>query len=565
MDRENNLIESVFNEYNTYQYNNFCKIPEKIGADWDDEVQKYIPSINWELISENYSEEEYIKNYGNPFSSVEHKRLTLIVGKNNDKLFLKVFLYRRFRKRGQKFFKIETQVKYLTYNFITNSLYHGYIINYHKKRKFHKKITKNGFSLRPLNKIRLAINNFLTDICRKNQSFLFEKNDFVQNIIVTFLKNIPNIILDSNLTYDLILYQHHMKTLGVKLPNNWVAFSFSYPQPKKKDFLKNKMKYIDTIMSIHKLNGDKIKKELHQINIFHDSLVFNWVCKFFGRDFILTRESEIIRKILESNHYIQGPRTSELLSKKEKENAFEIYKLCISGEINITTFYDHIMMVNRLKQLEEIRWNSNTYSEFNEEHYVLSEKMGYYTKGEYRRIYNKEFIQEIEKSLVLDTTYYPVLLTTSKEYNMESLIQSNCVKGYINKPSALIISLRKDSLDSKDRATIEFRVYESNNKIMLRRVQTLGRFNQQLTSEWNNVLYLLDIKIQKIIDDKIFTLPSIEMKIGGRLIQSNSIFKKNDHNGINHEVFLIWENENIESNPSTDYDPHLDYLLNEPF
>ena len=117
-----------------------------------------------------------------------------------------------------------------------------------------------------------------------------------------------------------------------------------------------------------------------------------------------------------------------------------------------------------------------------------------------------------------------MILKDSLEYNDESFIQSNCVKGYVKRPDALIISLRKDNPDSKERATIEFKI-SFDTVIELKRVQTLGRFNKQLTSEWDNILPILDERIDKLT--YLFETPKIKCKIGYVEFVSDSKFIDN--------------------------------------
>jgi hypothetical protein len=63
-------------------------------------------------------------------------------------------------------------------------------------------------------------------------------------------------------------------------------------------------------------------------------------------------------------------------------------------------------------------------------------------------------------------TYYPVLLTNSSVYNQESQLQSNCVKGYIGKTGSIIVSLRKGSIDSDIRGTIEYSLFKDSEGII---------------------------------------------------------------------------------------------------
>jgi hypothetical protein len=155
----------------------------------------------------------------------------------------------------------------------------------------------------------------------------------------------------------------------------------------------------------------------------------------------------------------------------------------------------------------------------------LTEKISFYTNGTFERIYGEEFNNRVQEPLNVDgIVYYPILLKTSDDYNMESFIQSNCVKGYVDRASSIIISLREGCQDSKVRGTIEFNIYENNGEVCLRRTQTLGRFNRSLGDEWKKPLSILDLKIGKIVLSKLFELPKIILTIGYKNYRSESHF-----------------------------------------
>jgi hypothetical protein len=77
------------------------------------------------------------------------------------------------------------------------------------------------------------------------------------------------------------LYKFILDKRGVKLPNNWLSFKDSPIQPKKVDYKKNDFKYIDALMNIHNLSGDKIRRVLHQVNSFNIN-TWNSVASLFG-------------------------------------------------------------------------------------------------------------------------------------------------------------------------------------------------------------------------------------------------------------------------------------------
>jgi hypothetical protein len=136
--------------------------------------------------------------------------------------------------------------------------------------------------------------------------------------------------------------------------------------------------------------------------------------------------------------------------------------------------------------------------------------------------------------------YSPVLLTNSSEYNEESSTQSNCVKTYIGKVSSFIISLRNES--NYERATIEYNVTKQDDKVKIKRIQSLGRFNNKLGEEWNDVLFKLDDVVLSCLKDKRFKTVKIDKECkNGMKLTSDSYWDNNE---------LKWSHKNIDGNTS---------------
>jgi hypothetical protein len=244
---------------------------------------------------------------------------------------------------------------------------------------------------------------------------------------------------------------------------------------------------------------------------------------------------------------------SVITSKKERNNIFEIFKLVAKNEVDLHTFSDHITFIKNIRRFEDVRWDSTTYDEFREEHLNLTELNQYYTKGTFRRVYGDRFEDYLTQPIKDgDNTYYPVILKTSKEYNTESFVQSNCVKGYIQRAEALIISFRKNDPESKERATVEYKILKEN-EIEIQRVQTRGRFNKDLDTDWEIPLQILDKKMFESTEYNLFELPKIVCKVGNKEFISGSIFEKpQSYNGLRYQMYvlnatdiLVWEDEKV--------------------
>ena len=159
--------------------------------------------------------------------------------------------------------------------------------------------------------------------------------------------------------------------------------------------------------------------------------------------------------------------------------------------------------------------------------------------GKYTRTYSQKFIEAIKPEIIGNefSPYYPVVLTENAQYFEESSVQSNCVKTYVNKPSSLIISLRKDGDDSNVRATIEYLIRKDGEDINIKRVQTLGRFNKSLDPSWNEAINQLDNRINVFLKNGLFTTPKVSVELAGKVIESGTKF--------NNYGTLVWDNESI--------------------
>lgn len=552
------LYNFTYNNYSSTEFEKFCTF-EPVQIVPQDNIENPIDVPTpirmplrdvWILKKPKvFGEDLYKENYGDVFFSVFHKRMKVIVCKDDKKVSIKVFTYIRHRDRGKKYFRVKTAVHFLTYNYITHDLYHGNIINYHKKRKFSKTIKRNDFAYDPYNKMMYLItntyNNFVDFTALSND----EKTNIIYSVSKIFTENIPG--QDRYVGYSPInvLYKTRADSLGFKLPNNWHVFVKVIPSPTLKILRKNDMKLIDSIMEMKYIYGDKMRKILHTITNFGNMNMFSWAMKFFGKDYILGKPDYFLKSLIEHENFTStlALGRSDSFTKKEKQNIFEIFKLVIDKHIDVSTFSDHFQMYSKIKLYEDVKWKSTTYEEFSDEHLQYTERVDFYTKGIYFRYYNEDFLKLFDKPIM--NNYYPVLLTSSEEYNMESFVQSNCVKTYINKPQIFIVSLRKGGKESKERATIEFSINEINGKVVCFRQQTLGRFNQKLSDEWETPVSILEQKIKSYINEDTCKIYTCLYQVGYNEFKSGLKFVNDYFNFDSSEKVrtLGWENENMKN------------------
>jgi hypothetical protein len=478
----------------------------------------------YDVLSRSFGDETYNENKKNILARVTFDKIRLVVTKTDEKVSLKYFTYNLNKNVGVKFFTKSTTCHYITYNFKTNSKYTGTITNYHKK-KCGKSLSKNKWVQKSLKLYSILISSTLKHKL-DNFNELYELQLEVNRAFEIFLSNIPG--LDNSIKDpDDRLYKRYLDGHNIKTPNNWMCFERTYPQITLKDFRKYKNKFVDTFMSFNELSGDKIKRVLHRVNSTSGVLMFRFALRLFGNDFMLSQNDEIIKNIIESDSKcrLSGWSSYQHLNnftKREIKNCFEVFKMVLIGEINSNTFIDHVMTKNRLHNLEPVTWQSNTYEKFMEEHFEWSEKFGSYQTATYNRHYNEEFKKIIQEPIL---EYYPILLVDNKEYNIESFIQSNCVRTYVNRPESIILSVRRDSIDNKERASVEYRITGDNDDINLTRVQSLGRFNKVLDDSWDEILKVLDNRVEYCLINGIFKLPTFEVSFGKKTLYSELEFR----------------------------------------
>jgi hypothetical protein len=533
------VYEHITTEHGTNFYLNFNSLDPKEAVD---EIfgEKYFstaksmgtakhPHFEYDDSQPSSKDEKvFEENYGNPLCSVTFQRRILTIEKSDEKVSIKLFYYARARKVGKPYFIKKTSLYFLTYNYKTNSLYIGSLVNYHLKRKCVKQLRRGSLCDDPVQRFKNKIGEYFNDVIF-GHSVTFGKYDTDLPIKI-FIDSIPNIKeFDEELKYT--LYKHILVTGGVKLPNNWKTLINVYPQPKKTDYKKVGFKYIEALMEMRDMKGDKLKRVLHKVDHFNMAS-YDFAVKLFGLDFILSKPDEDIELIL-SNKCIYAEYTYNIdFTKTELKNVYSIYKLVSKGELDYLSFFDHLNFKTKITKHQTIKWKSKTIDEFNDEHVEWSELISSYTDGTITRRYSREFIEKIQEVISInDEEYYPVVLTTSNEYINESVVQSNCVRTYIDRPDCFIISLRKGGSVGNERLTNEFSMSIVKEKLKLNRVQTKAKRNTQPDITWSDALDILDNKVKRLNEKGLFSLPEKDVvyKLGmpkhsKAIIYNNQLF-----------------------------------------
>lgn len=468
-----------------------------------------------------YNTKEVYEEEFNNLLYYQHKsEMKIVIDETDEKISYKVFDSIKEKGVGKPWYKVIKNVEYVTVNKKTGDVYFGFIHNYTKKRSAHKKVRRNYFANQPFNAF-LSRTKYLLDRFKVDSvKYVVESS----NLFLSKLFDItPNLDKNDN------LFKFYLDKRQIKYPNNFNIYADKIVGPLfKKELKKNGNKIVDTYMSLHGLTGKKLKKHLHEVNHINCSLYIDAEI-LFGKN-ILHNDDEALRLILENKRcylFSESVRSlKEITSDTELKRIFSIFKLVLDNNINIYTFNDHIAMYLKLHMLGETNtvWRSDGKSivEFNQEHLQWSEIIDLYRNGNKTRVYPEYFFEEIEKPI---NGYYPKILTTTDEYNEESRTQSNCVRGYVGRAKSFIISIRYGSNSSPIRATVEYSISKEKDNIIAKRVQSLGRFNERLSEEWNDILFNLDkIVISCFSDNRYESMELIVELPNKTLKKTNSEF-----------------------------------------
>ena len=446
---------------------------------------------------QSYSDQKsFVENFGNPLYDLAKQYSMVVVEKTNDKVSLKCYFGNKIKGVGKPWFSISKNCVFLTVNLKTGNVYQGHILDYQKKRKFTRKIRCNFFLNNPLIEFQQKLKNLSNSLCQSQDT------DFYWKPIIEFV----NAIDENNnhlLTPNERLFKFYLDKKQIKYPNNFGAYQeFFYGKNFRSLLKKCKNKLVETVMRFYEISGDKVRKALHEAS-FINVKNYLYAKKLFGEDWV-NQDEILIKELLNSaitfdisNYFID--RFNQFATKKEKRNAFKLFKnYHIQMCVDKYTLIDHFRFFVELKGFGEtsIVWKSDgeNLKQFSDEHLDWSDKLEFYKKGIYHRIHPQIYYEKLQSFELLGENYFPYLLSSSEEYNSESQVQSNCVKGYIGRPNAFIISLRKGEISSEDRITIEYRIYSSteNKKIQVERVQTRGKFNSEPSAVWKQPIEILD-------------------------------------------------------------------------
>jgi hypothetical protein len=567
--------------YRTSLYLNYCDINQK---------DKHVLGLYVETKKKDrffsdvqiYTEEDFVKHFGNPFASVHFDRQRLFIEESDDKISIKYQSYIKNRKVGVRFFTERKVTNYLTFNFKKKMFYSG---TFSTKKK---KIIGRSMKVNPT---YYAIGSFLDQVRIGNGTS-------VDQYLYFFLEKIwdrMGIENPQNFQWDCMRSFYSLTYYlvnGIKIPNHWKKFTAVFFS--KKELQKTNMNLVDAAMNKLRLKGSKVKQifnEMPWVDFDRLYITYNllgidrfnkigneFFDEYYSKDDYSIKAVEqdrmgryyecfYINRDSHPNHIIS--RSSTILTSKEKDRILDLIPY-LDG-YKWSTLLDHLDMKRELTNLgEDVRLKFTNMSTFNLEHEEFSRLLESYRKGEIERFYGDVDILEtpIEHE---GETYYPVLLRKTIDYETESQHQRNCVRTYTERPDCIIFSIRKGSKDGDERITVEYQY--RNNEIL--NVQERAKFNDTPSLEFSQVAKIQLANINLMYKLGTLKLPKmVKTYRSGKVIEQESTFRSLEHEGtkviamtprwdLDTPELQTWQNDLLEQDylaPIRDYGDWIDEL-----
>jgi hypothetical protein len=516
--------------YRTSLYLNYCDINQK---------HKHVLGLYVETKKKDrfysdtqfYTEEDFVKHFGNPFADVHFDRKRLFIEEGDDKISIKYQVHVKDRRVGSRYFTERKITQYLTFNFKKKMFYSGTFST--------KKKQVIGRSMK-VNPTYFAIESFLRNI-------RIEKSVGVDQYLYFFLEKIwdrMGIENPQNFQWDCMKSFYSLTYYlvnGIKIPNNWRKFTGVFFS--KKELQKSNMNLVDAAMDKLRLKGSKVKQIFNEMDwvdfdrlyIAYNLLGIDKFNKIENKVFDEYYTTDEFSKSMEMNkmgryyecfysdkynypnHYIG--RALIPLTSKEKDRILDLIPHFDGYKWN--TLLDHLDMKRELVNLgEDVKLKFTNMSSFNLEHEEFSRILQSYRKGEVERFYGD--IESLETPIEHEgETYYPVLLRKTSDYEKESQHQRNCVRTYAERPECLIFSIRKGATYGNERITVEYQ-YRKNEIL---NVQERAKFNELPSTEFSQVAKIQLANINLMYKLGTLKLPKLIKKYrSGKVIEQEATF-----------------------------------------
>jgi len=552
--------------YRTELYHNFCDIYQKDtdSLGYKNLLNLYVTKNGDRFFSDTqcFTEEDFVKNFGNPCATVNFNRQRLFIEESEDKISIKFQTHRKSRGVGSKYFSERKSTNYFTFNFKKKMFYSG---------TFSTKKKKVIGSCMKVNPTYYAIEGLLRNI-------IIDESVKLDQYIYFFLEKIwdrMGIENPQNFQWDCIKSFYSLTFYlvnGIKIPNNWRKFTGIFFS--KKELKKFDMNLVDTAMDKLKLKGSKVKQIFNEMEwVDFDKL--NMTYNLLGIDRFNKIENKYFDEYYSNNEFghpiednkmgrffecfydqynqydLNINRMSTPLTSKEKDRILDLIKY-FYGHNKWSILLDHLDMKRDLINLgEDVKFKFTNISSFNLEHEEFSRLLQSYRKGEVERFYGDIDVLETPMEYKYET-YYPVLLRKTMDYEKESQHQRNCVRSYSERADCLIFSIRKGSIDSDERITVEYQ-YRKNEIL---NVQERAKFNETPSVEFSHVAKIQLANINLIYKLGTLKLPKMIKKYrSGKEIEQQATFDNETEVNGSKIISMVphWDT----------YTPELSYWQNE--
>ena len=474
-------------------------------------------------------EKEWLKKSVEILNSAVVNRVTIALEKNEDKVKLSIFKFSKSRMAGHRYFAKRSDDLHITFNTTTKNFFitKSDFLN----RRRNTNTTKNDFL-----KIRTILNqidvkqlltattwfeghmnpnnsqdtntvtqltNFMSDVGKK-----LEKELKVKTNLSVFGEGIGELLMD-----------WFVKVRKIKVPNDY-HYYLPYHYPGIRELKKFNMNLGRTILNNKGLNGKYYVKLINTYGGYNLTDLMNIKnifgekhCKLVPKEFLKISSYTPDVKI---NLFNESPiYNSKMTDNREKLNLIKILKN-INDPHFITQIYDHLQMKTVLGSYGlKKRIKSYTEEKFHEEHQEWAELIHQCERNEQTTYqYQDNFIINMEKDINYEETNYKVkVLSNDLEYFNEGQVQSHCVRSYLDRYESIIVSVRKDNLDSMERMTCEFTHNVENLKDYspARLIQTRMKYNKLPKGEWKKIEEKLNKRFIGFLKHNKLKKPKIEL------------------------------------------------------
>lgn len=538
------LFKKEVRNYQTEIFENFNELKKETSIHEDDLFN--ISPVPFRVMGtfktklKSFDETVFLENYANIFAELYMTKKTLVIEENENKIALKTYNYRNHRDVGKKYFRVRREISYLTFNIKRKTFYSGQLM-LKKRAKIGSKMHMNKTDIHSMEIYHqiLYFNNEDTN-----------RDNTANEIINLFLNRVAE-RMDIKFDKEDVkprdkFYQLYLKICGIKYPDAYLKFA-SYYTPKKQ-IREQGNNLVTWFMKKNGFKGTKIRELLNKYNnIDMEGLSFFY--KLLGQDTFNTINNESFLTENKNGKEYYGFYNYDIkdVSKKELHNICKILNTTTS-ETLLNSLTDHIQYKQSLKKYGEfVKITATNYDDYVKEHSEWSSLVQSYRSGVVTRFYGDDAYL-IEKPINHNgETYYPVLLKTTEQYEGESMVQSNCVRTYSEKPYCFIVSLRKDNVNGDKRASIEFRYTPDGLKV----VQKLGRFNKGLTEEWLSPINELEGFANYLYSKGMIKLPEMSKRFpNGKTIKCFAEFKDEDKI---RNMYPVWSDGNYLLENTQDY------------